>query len=366
MGSASQGSDAPRSSGTYGGLLRYVAEVVLAVAIGFAVGGALMYLGGYDPFKAYSALFSSAFSLTDPYYIAMTLSFASPVMLTGLTFAVGVRAGLFNIGAEGQVYMGALGAVIAASLTLPDPLYLPLEFLIGVGLAVLWSLIAALLKVWRNVNEVVSTIMLNWTAFWIVEYSRVYVYPDPVDASKTIRIPKPGRLPLLIPGTELSAALLIALAAAFALYYLLWFTVVGYEIRAAGLNPSAARYGGVDARKVTLYAFLIGGVVAGLAGVSEVAGKPPHYAITTGLSNLAGLGFDGIAVSLIGANHPLGIIPASIFIGMLAAGSRGMQIEAGVPLEMVKAVQGIIIVALAMPGLIRFVRRYLGVARSGG
>jgi len=359
-------STSPGSSSMYGDLVRYIAEVVLAVAIGLVIAGVLMYLGGYDPIKAYIALFTSAFSLTDPYYTAMTLSFATPVMLTGLTFAIGVRASLFNIGAEGQVYMGALGAIIAASLALPDPLYLPLELLIGVSLAVLWSLIAGLLKVWRNVNEVVSTIMLNWTAFWIVEYSRIYVYPDPIDASKTIKIPEPGRLPLLVPGTELSVAFLIALAVVFALYYLLWFTVVGYEIRATGFNPSAARYGGVDVRKSMLYAFLIGGVVAGIAGVVEVAGRPPSYAITTGLSNLAGLGFDGIAVSLIGANHPLGIIPASIFIGMLTAGSRGMQIEAGVPLEMVKAVQGIIIIALAMPGLIRLLRRYLGVVKSGG
>jgi len=364
-GSSSAGASSKFIS-VYGDLLRYIAEIVLAVAIGFFIAGVLMYLGGFDPIKAYVALFTSAFSLTDPYYIAMTLSFATPVMLTGLTFAVGVRAGLFNIGAEGQVYMGALGAIIVASLSLPDQLYLPLILLVGIGLAVLWSLIAGVLKVWRGVNEVVTTIMLNWTAFWIVEYCRIYVYPDPLDASKTIKIPKPGRLPLLVPGTELSVALLVALVVVFAVYYLMWYTVLGYEIRATGLNPTAARYGGVNVKKSMLYAFLIGGVSAGLAGVTEVAGRPPSYAITTGLSNLIGLGFDGIAVSLIGANHPIGIIPASIFIGMLTAGSRGMQIAANVPLEMVKAVQGIIIVALAMPGLIRLVRRYLEAVKSGG
>ncbi len=349
----------------YKDIFQYILETIIAIIIGFVVAGVLMWLGGYDPIKAYAALFTSAFSFTDPYYTAMTLSFATPLMLTALTFAIGVRAGLFNIGAEGQMYMGALGVIIVAALSLPSPLYIPLEFAMGILLGLAWGLIAGLLKVLRNVNEVVSTIMLNWIAFWIVEYARVYVYPDPVDASKTIKVPPPGRLPILIQGTELSLAFPISLIIIAIAYYLLWYTVLGYEIRATGLNPDAARYGGINTRKTMLYSFIIGGITAGLAGVVEITGRPPSYAITTGLSNILGLGFDGIAVSLIGGNHPLGIIPAAIFIGALTAGSRGMQIVAGVPLEMVKAVQGIIIIALAVPGFIRLVRRYMRVKKYG-
>lgn len=340
--------------------LERIAEILIAVVIGFVIAGILMKLGGYNPVEAYIAMFETSFSLTDPYYLAMTLSFATPVMLTALTFAIGVRAGLFNIGAEGQMYMGALGAVIVASLSLPGPLYLPLALIVGALLAAAWGMIAGLLKVLRGVNEVVSTIMLNWIAFWVVEYARVYVYPNPIDASKTISMPPEGRLPLLVKGTELSASFIIALATVFIVYYLLWYMVLGYEIRATGLNPNAARYGGINSKRTMLWAFIIGGIAAGLAGVGEITGRPPSYAITTGLSNLYGYGFDGIAVSLIGANHPLGIIPAAIFIGALSAGARGMQIVTGVPLEMVKAVQGIIVWALAMPGLIRLVRSKIG------
>ncbi|WFO74841.1 ABC transporter permease [Desulfurococcaceae archaeon MEX13E-LK6-19] len=331
-------------------------EIIVAIIVGFVIAGIIMALGGYDPIKAYSAMFETSFSLEDPYYLAMTLSFATPLMLTALTFAVGVRAGLFNIGAEGQVYMGALGAIIVASMTLPGPLYFPLAFLLGMFLGSLWGLIAGVLKSFRKVNEVVTTIMLNWIAYWIVEYARVYVYADPERPEKTISMPEAARLPILVPGSELSLAFIIALGVVILVYYLLWHTVLGYEIRATGMNPNAARYGGIDPRLAMLSAFMIGGVTAGIAGVLEICGRPPTYAITTGLSNLMGLGFDGIAVSLIGANHPLAIIPAAIFIGALTSGSRGMQIVAGVPLEMVKAVQGIIIMALAVPGLVRLLK----------
>ncbi|MET1160513.1 MAG: ABC transporter permease [Thermoprotei archaeon] len=346
----------------YKDILIYVGEVLVAVLIGFIIAGLLMAWGGFDPIKAYASLFK--YSFTSVYAISMTLSFATPLMLTALTFAIGVRAGLFNIGAEGQMYMGALGAIIVASWALPAHLYLPLEFLIGIGLGVLWGLIAGVLKMIRGVNEVVSTIMLNWIAFWIVEYSRVYVYPDPHDPSKTIKVPPAGRLPLLVKGTELSASIIVAVIIVALIYYLLWHTVMGYELRASGMSPYAASYGGINVKKTILYAFLLGGVTASIAGIGEVAGRPPSYCITTGLSNIFGLGFDGIAVSLIGGNHPIGIIPAAIFVGALTAGSRGMQIEAGVPLEMVKAVQGIIVVALALPGLIRMIRQ-IRIARRG-
>ncbi|MEM1706130.1 MAG: ABC transporter permease [Thermosphaera sp.] len=331
-------------------------EVVIAVLTGFLISGALMVLGGYDPLRAYISLFKSAFG--DLYGISTTLSFATPLLLTGLAFAVSVRAGVFNIGAEGQVYMAALGAIMAASLPLPGGLYLLAEFVLGVSLAVIWASIAGILKSQRGVNEVVSTIMLNWIGFWIVEYARTYVYFDRLEPQRTIKIPVEGRLPLLVPGTELYAGIIISIIATFIVYVIMWHTSIGYEIRVTGMNPIAARYGGINVKKSTLYSFFIAGALAGLAGVMEVSGRPPHYAITTGASNLVGLGFDGLAVSLIGRNHPLAIIPAAIFVGALTAGSRGMQIESGVPLEMVKAVQGIIIMVLAIPGLVRILKAW--------
>ncbi|MEZ0394186.1 MAG: ABC transporter permease [Desulfurococcaceae archaeon] len=338
--------------------LWYVAEVALAIVIGLLVGAAIMQIGGYDPWAAYYSLF--AMTLSSPYMVCSAISFMSPLVLTALTFAIGVRAGVFNIGAEGQVYIGALGAVVVGAFSLPPYLYLPLEVALALSLATLWGTIAGVLKAYRGVNEVVSTIMLNWIAYWIVEYMRVHVIFDPRDASKTIPVPPQGRLPLLVQGTELSAELIIALVVDFVMLFLLWYTVLGYEIRAVGLNPQASKYGGINVKRAVVYSFLLGGIASGLAGFGEVAGRPPSYAITTGLSNLFGLGFDGLAVSLIGANHPLGILPAAFLMGIMKAGSRNMQIYARVPLEMVQIVQGVIVVALSVPGILRLIRRRLG------
>lgn len=343
------------------GLLR-LGESAVALVVGLVIGAAIMYVSGYNAWLAYKSLFGNSF--LDSYGFTITLSYAAPIMLTGITFAVGVRAGLFNIGAEGQLYMGALGAVITAWMAtkagiLNSPLGILVAYVVGVSLAVAWAYIAAVLKVKRGVHEVVSTIMLNWIAFWIVEYFRVYLVYNPRDPSKTISMPPHARLPLLVPDTELSAALIVAIVFTLYTYYLLWYTVSGYELRASGLNPLAARYAGIKPEKAMTLSFIVGGVAAGLAGAGEILGRPPDYAITTGLSNLYGLGFDGITVALIGANHPIGIVFSAILVGALKAGSRYMQIIAGVPLEMVRVVEGVIIVALAVPGTLRMLREYL-------
>ena len=344
------------------GLLRF-GESVLSLMIGLLVGAIVMYVSGYDPVEAYRSLFEMSF--LDTYGLSTSLSAAAPIMLTGITFAVGVRAGLFNIGAEGQLYMGALGAVLVAWIArnwlpaLNSPLGTIAAYALGVILAVGLALIAALLRVKRGVHEVVSTIMLNWIAFWIVEYFRVYVVYNPEDPSKTVSVPKAARLPLLMAHSELSLAIIESIAFTLLTYFLLWHTVEGYELRAAGLNPLAARYAGIKPERAIILSFLLGGIAAGPAGAGEVLGKPPNYAITTGLSNLYGLGFDGITVALIGANLPIGIIFAAFFVGGLKAGARYMQIFAGIPLEMVRIVEGVIIIALAIPGILHMLAEYL-------
>ncbi|MGC9186214.1 MAG: ABC transporter permease [Fervidicoccaceae archaeon] len=338
----------------YGDILMAFAEVTVATLIGLGISAILIKVGGYSPTSALYYLFKGAFGNLYGFYT--TLSYSIPLMLTGLAFAVSVRAGLFNIGAEGQVYISALGAIMVASIALPSYLYLPAEFAVGVTLAIAWSLIAGILKVWNGVNEVVSTIMLNWIAYWVVEYSRSNIYYDPLSPDRTIRIPVSGRLPLLIPNTQLYSGIFISLAVVVIFYIIMWKTAIGYEIRAVGLNPNASKYGGIRISLVALEAFAISGLLAGLAGVMETIGRPPTYAIVTSLTNLVNLGFNGITVSLIGRNNPLGIIPASIFIGGLTAGATSMQIFAGVPLEMVQAVQGVIVIVLAIPGVIRLIK----------
>ncbi|MGC9115253.1 MAG: ABC transporter permease [Fervidicoccaceae archaeon] len=338
----------------YGDILMAFAEVTVATLIGLGISAILIKVGGYSPTSALYYLFKGAFGNLYGFYT--TLSYSIPLMLTGLAFAVSVRAGLFNIGAEGQVYISALGAIMVASIALPSYLYLPAEFAVGVTFAIAWSLTAGILKVWKGVNEVVSTIMLNWIAYWVVEYSRSNIYYDLLSPDRTIRIPVSGRLPLLIPNTQLYSGIFISLAVVVIFYIIIWKTAIGYEIRAVGLNPNASKYGGIRISLVALEAFAISGLLAGLAGVMETIGRPPTYAIVTSLTNLVNLGFNGITVSLIGRNNPLGIIPASIFIGGLTAGATSMQIFAGVPLEMVQAVQGVIVIVLAIPGVIRLIK----------
>ncbi len=337
-------------------------ESIIALVIGLTIGAVILWVSGYSPGEAYYYLFQS--SLLDTYGLTSTLSFATPVLLTGLTFAIGARAGLFNIGAEGQLYMGALGATLLAWLAmhvplLDSPLGTLVGLLLGAALGAGLALIAAMLRVYRGVHEVVSTIMLNWIAYWLVYYLQSQKLYWPKDPTKSIPVPPGARLPLLLPGTELSASFLIAIGFTVFTYYLLWHMVHGYELRASGLSPRAARYAGIDPNRSIMLAFVLGGVAAGLAGAGEVMGRPPHYAITSGLSNLVNMGFDGITVALIGANHPLGMIPAAIFIGALNAGSRAMQAFAGVPLEMVRIVEGVIIIALAVPGILHMIEEYL-------
>jgi simple sugar transport system permease protein len=338
--------------------LVYIGNVALAILIGLALGALIIWLGGYDPVKAYTGLFETSFNPSDYYYFASTLSYATPVIFTGLTFAISSRAGIFNIGAEGQMYMGALGAVIVASMNLPPPLILPMALIIGTIMGALWGLIAGLFRALRNVNEVVATIMLNWIAFWIIEYARNYGLGDPRRQEKTISMPVEGRLPLLVKNTELSMAFVIALIVAILVYIFMWRTKIGYYIRVLGAGVKTAKYAGIDPRIITLYVFIIGGALSGLGGALEICGRPPTYAITTAASNIAGFGFTGISVSLLGLNHPILIIPASVIIGGLLAGSRGMQIKAKVPLEMVMAVQGLIIIALSVPGFTFVYRRW--------
>jgi simple sugar transport system permease protein len=322
-----------------------------AVGLGLGLGVVLLEVSGFDALTAYHALYQGAFA--DRYALTSTLAEATPLLLTGLTFAIGMRCGLFNIGAQGQVCLGASAAVAASLLPVPPGLHLSAALLCAMLAGALWSLPAAVLKARRGVHEVISTIMLNWIAWYLSLYLVATVLVDPRRAEKTIAVAAGARLPPFLPGTDLTPALGLSIACAGFMYWLLWYTALGYEMRAIGHNPAAARYGGMRPLRTLFLAFGIGGLAAGLAGATQVIGRPPTYALYGDLSNVANLGFDGIAVALVGYNHPLGAVLAAIFMGALTTGARTMQIYAGVPLEMVRLVQGVIILTLAVPELLR-------------
>ncbi|MCD6188645.1 MAG: ABC transporter permease [Thermococcus sp.] len=333
------------------GFAKPLIESLIAIVIGIVVGGIILAFSGYSPVKAYVALFDGA--VGSKYGWAMTLSAATPIILTALTFGIGARTGLFNIGGEGTVYFGAIAAILLTNLW-GNVL---MGLLGGIIAGIAWMAIPAFLKVLRGVNEVVSTIMLNWMAYFIALYIVLQKIPNPEDPNKTIAVPVSARFPIIMKGSELSWAFAISVIAALITYYILWHTELGYELRVSGYNERAARYGGMNPKKAVIWSFLLGGIMSGLAGATEVMGRPPSYAISQGMANIYGYGFDGIGVSLVGRNHPLGIIFSGIFFGMLKAGATAMQIEAGVPLEMVRMVQGVIVVAVAIPGLLDLLKR---------
>jgi len=344
-------------------LIHQLLPSFLALVIGLVAGAFLMAIYGYDPWLAYSALFKGAFGTLPDF--AETLSFAVPLMLTGITFAIGVKAGLFNIGAEGQMYLGALGAVIAgAYLHLPPVVHVIVATLAAMIIGALWSIGPALLKIWRGVHEVISTIMFNWIAFYMTMYFALYHFAEPGRAEKTVSVLSSARYTVLVKGASLTSFIFVAMLFCVAVFLFLTMTKAGYELKLQGTNPDAARYAGVNPKRIVITSFIIGGLAAGLAGASQVLGRPPTWALYGTLGNVAGLGFDGIGVALIGRNHPLGIILASIFFGALKNGGRYMEYTAGVYSELVEAINGLIIIALAVPEVVAAIERYFRLRRK--
>ncbi|MGQ9477132.1 MAG: ABC transporter permease [Candidatus Bipolaricaulia bacterium] len=336
--------------------LRPFGESLLAGLVGLAVGAIIMLIYGFNPIEAYTALFRGSFASL--YSLSEALANATPLILTGLTFAIGLRGGLFNIGAEGQVYVGALAAIAMSLFQLPTGLHLIASLLVAMLAGAIWSLPAAILKLTRGVHEVISTIMFNWIAHFLAYYLIANILVDPRRAEKTISILPTARFPLLVRGTSLSYGILVSLFCVGLVLFLLWYTTIGFEVRAMGFNPAACRYAGIKRWRTALFAFVVGGCTAGLAGAVHVMGRPPSYAIFSGLGGLLNLGFDGLGVAMIGRNHPFGIVLAASFFGGLMSGGRLMQISPGVPLELIRVVEGVIIIALAIPELIRLFRLF--------
>ena len=312
----------------------------LALLAALLISALVIALAGADPWVALRALASGAFGSADAWSEVGVRT--CPLLLTGLAVAIAFRAGIWNIGAEGQLLVGAtavawLGTRVDA---LPVWLAVPLVLVVAALGGALWAAIAGGLKLVRNVDEVISTIMLNFIALGLVgflvhgplmEAAGAYPQSDAVAAA--------ARLPRLFATHRVHAGLLIAVAAAAVTYLLLFRTVLGYAMRAAGLNPVAARLAGLGVTRALLGALTISGALAGLAGGIEVA------AVTFRLYEQfsPGWGFTAIAVALLGRLHPVGVIFAAVFFGALDAGSTAMQRSAGVSSVLVSVIQATVI-----------------------
>ncbi|WP_084372413.1 ABC transporter permease [Halalkalibacter krulwichiae] len=327
---------------------------LFAVFLGILIGAIVMLLTGYNPVLGYSALISGIFS--DPYYLGETIRAITPLTLAGLAVAFAYRTGLFNIGVEGQVIVGWLASVyVGIVLDLPQVIHLPVAILAGALAGALWGLIPGVLKARFQVHEVIVTIMMNYIALYTANYLiRAYLL---VPGERTESISPSASLasPFLQSLTDYSRlhyGFIVALLGCVVMWFILWRTSKGFELRAVGFNQHASMYSGMNVQRNIVLSMVISGGFAGVAGAMEGLGTYGYMSI---LSGFTGVGFDGIAVALLGANTSIGVLLASLLFGGLQVGALNMQARAGVPTELIDIVIALIIFFVASSYIIRWV-----------
>jgi len=323
---------------------------VFATLAALLVGAVMLIILGVNPFLAYQALIEGAFGSTNAF--AETLVRATPLLLVGLGICIAYRGNVINIGGEGQMIVGALMATWVGLyfVDLPGWLMITVGMLVGAIGGCIWGGIPGILKAYFNVNEVLSTVMMNAIAVQLMNFLLTGPMIDPAQADIASQIPQTARLaeayrfPRLIP-TRLHLGALIAVILAFLVYFLLWRTTLGYRIRAVGQNPHASHYAGIKVKHYIVIALLLSGAFAGLAGAMQVYGVN-YRMITdgspTGFTGSAG--FNGIVAALFGQLHPIGTIPASIFFGALLVGANAMQRVVQIPSALITALNGLVVV----------------------
>ncbi|EKN62449.1 ABC transporter permease [Schinkia azotoformans] len=327
---------------------------VFAVLLGIIVGAIVMLVSGFNPISGYSALLSGAFG--DQYYIGETIRQVTPYILAGLAVAFAFRTGLFNIGVEGQLMVGWLAAVwVGVSFEAPKIIHLPLAILAAAFAGAIWGGIPGFLKARFKVHEVIVTIMMNYIALHVVNAIIRSVLSDQGYKSEKILASASLRSSLLQALTDYSTmhyGILVAILTALIMWYLLEKTTRGYELKAVGFNQHASKYAGMNVSQNIILSMVISGAFAGMAGAMEGLGTFENISVKSGFT---GVGFDGIAVALLGGNTAFGVILAAILFGALKVGALEMPSAAGVPIELVDIVIALIIFFVASSYLIRLV-----------
>lgn len=363
----------PGGTATISRILDTVLVPVLAVFSALVIGGLIIIITDpavYAAFReggllaglaaawgavrlAYGALLSG--SLGDAGAISESLVASTPYIFAGLAVAFGFRGGLFNIGGEGQLLVAAGAAVIIGySFQLPAFIHLPLAFLGGVLAGALYGAIPGYLKAKTGAHEVINTIMMNYIAFRFFSWAFTGPLRRPGgDRPVTQEILPTAYLPQLFEGYRFHWGFFVALLVAFGVWWLLFKTTLGFEIRTVGANPSAARYGGIKITRITVLTMAISGGLAGMAGANEVLGL--NHFLADGFSS--GYGFDAIALALLGKSHPLGVVLAALLFGTLRSGATRMQSIASIPIDIISVVQALVIVFIAAPAIVRWIYR---------
>jgi general nucleoside transport system permease protein len=357
---------------------------LISILLGFLFGAIILMISKLNPIIVYKELFIGIFS--KPSFIMWSIVYSTPIMLTGLAFAFANKTGLFNIGIEGQYIMGAMVAtLVGVFVNAPFYIHIPLTILAGCLAGMAWGALVGFLKITRGVNEVVSSIMLNWTAFYIsnfvVTLSKFNLNGEGSETSKKIQataqigltngwienfFSTPEAFEIYRAnvreffGPRANFGIIIAIVTVFVINYILFKTKYGFSLRAVGSNKNAAEYAGIDIKKSILLSMGISGLLAGMAGALHVMGSSNQISV---LATPENYGFDGIAVALIGFMSPIGVIFSALFFGSLKYGGTKLSII-GAPAETVNIVIGFIIYAIATSNAIKMLLNNLTKKRS--
>jgi len=327
---------------------------ILSIILALLIGAIVIILCGYNPLSAYKSMMKGAFG--NIRYTLATFEKCVPLILTGLAASVAMKSGIFNIGAEGQLYMGALGYAFVALFCsfLPGPLQILLGCIVAMVFGALWNFLPAVMKFRLGANEVVTGIMMNYIAKLFISF----MVSGPIK-TQSVNIPESDRFRdavrifEIIPKNKITWCLPIAIILCVFVSWFLKRTRIGYDINAAGINARAAEAGGVRPDSVRMFAMLTSGAIAGLAGAFVVASSLGRLVVQVS----PGYGFDGISIAVLGQYSCIGILLSSLLFGALRTGSLFMEMFQGIPSELIDVVQGLIIVIVASPVIFSFLKR---------
>ena len=346
-------------------ILRSISEAALvpflAILTAVIIGGIIIFLVGGDPIRAYTGLIQGSMGSTKA--LSETAVWATPYIFAGLAVALAFKGGLFNIGAEGQLAVGAVfSSLIGYALPgwlgydLPMIIHLPLTVLFGMVMGGLWAAIVGALKAYTGGHEVINTIMMNYIALNTTSYLLNGVMKDPSPTNVIARTPliaDSARFPTIFEGLRVHWGFVLALLVAFFIWWLLNKTTLGFEIRTVGLNPDAAKYAGINVKRTIVLTMLFSGMLAGLAGSIEVTGL--NYRHELGFS--IGYGFDAIAIALLGKSHPLGVVLAAFLFAAMRNGATRMQFLTQLPVDLISVIQALILLFVAADAIVRYIYR---------
>lgn len=324
-------------------LLKSLVQPLMAVLIGLLTGAIAIGLVGESIVDTYIVMWNGAFG--NFYFLTATLARATPILFVGLGLVLAFRAGVFNMGAEGQMVLGAVSTALVA-LYMPGPGIVKMLAAIVAGFIAggLWSLFAGWMETRFKVQLLISTLLLNYVAVLFAGYLVSNPFQDKTGSAalaQTPMIDPTGWLPKLFPGMSIHMGFILAIACAIILYVILRFTSAGYEVNMLGENPFFAEYGGVNKTKVLLYSMFFSGGIAGLAGTVEVLGA--QYRYVEGALTVPGYAWTGMMAALLANSNPIGTVVAAIMLAALQTGAMGMERNTEVPLEISSVIQGVLI-----------------------